>query len=60
MTKSEQKAYENGYRIGEFHYHTYGVEDAKKRGSLAHVRYAKKALRSAYDKGYWDAVNCAC
>lgn len=60
MTNAEQKAYEDGYRIGEFHYHTYGVEDCLRRGSMANIRYRSEKLRTAYNKGFWDAVKCAC
>lgn len=50
------KAYENGHRMGEYIVGRDGVGGALARGSLAHVRYGRRALRDAYDAGYSDAV----
>lgn len=56
MTKQEQRAYENGRRIAEHVVGRIGQVGAATRGSLAHVRYTRDALRKAYDQGYWDVL----
>ena len=54
--KLTEKAYAGGRRMGEYIVGRDGVDGALARGSLAHVRYGRKALRDAYDTGYADAV----
>lgn len=56
MIKQEQKAYESGRRMAEHVISRIGQVGAATRGSLAHVRYTRDALRKAYDQGYWDVL----
>ncbi len=56
MPKHAQGAYENGRRIAEHVISRIGQVGAATRGSLAHVRYTRDALRKAYDQGYWDVL----
>lgn len=59
MTSATKKAYDNGYRMGQFICKRDGIKKATDRNSITNVRYSREALRAAYDKGYWDGVNAA-
>lgn len=56
MTGLVEKAHQGGRRMGAYIAARDGVARALERGSLAHVRYERKALRDAYDRGYAEAV----
>lgn len=52
----ERKAYENGLRMGKYIVRRDGIEGARVRGSKSNIRYVRKALVDAYDRGYMEAI----
>ena len=56
MTKAENKAYENGAKMAAYIIERDGVAQAAIRDSLAAVRYSRKSLADAYNRGYWNVV----
>lgn len=53
-----QKAFERGYRMGEYILCRDGLEKARERGSKADMVYTPrmKGLIGAYDRGYKKAL----
>lgn len=56
-TSTIQKAYNRGYRMGEYIKARDGIEKAIDRGSKANIVYRMRGLIGAYDRGYHEAIS---